>query len=485
MKERGTTPNIDTRAAATRDIFDAPITVLSGVIPYDDKRGGVGYNYSVAARHVCPLGRFLRPVQSGTFADDVKGARDTMTAAIEAWNVGDRRKYDALLNEYNKRKAVPPMAIIGGVCPANNSEGFISYSDVVCIDIDMEKPHKGTNGNEWMRSVDLEWLKHQVIGKLPFVAYCALSAGGRGLFALIPYASHESHEGHFRALQRIFKTRMGITLDEGAKDIVRKRYMSHDPHPYVNRNATIFTAVDALPSIPSATPQADDDTAATHEEDEKHVIMCVKEIAEKGIDITANYHTWVTAAASLAHTFGESGWPYFETVSSQSHQYNEKKNKRLWHDVQKSKGNQCSLATFFWLCSANGVTYADKLVKRKTQPQPIPTPRLRRVQPTAAAIQSEKVVLLSSHPMTDDEAPQEPTQPLVMTPAEAADLESMTPAICAQRDKLWMMRRASPAIDDLCGRLALDIEGVTDDDGLIWSMTPAQWEHVYGRDAPF
>ena len=123
-----------------RNIFDTPVSVFTAS-SYIANDGKVGTTFN--GHHVRTLGQFLKAGE--LYAPTVGRLRATLTAALNAWQRNDRQEYDRLLLQYSLHKWDSPLAILQGVCPSHKNDGFESYADIVCLDIDTEKPHKGTD----------------------------------------------------------------------------------------------------------------------------------------------------------------------------------------------------------------------------------------------------------------------------------------------------------------------------------------------------
>ncbi|WP_084761850.1 BT4734/BF3469 family protein [Spirosoma spitsbergense] len=77
------------------------------------------------------------------------------------------------------------------------------------------------------------------ISKLPFVAYCGLSASGKGYWGLVPIAYPERHGQHFDRLKRVF-AHYGIHIDTKPRNVASLRGYSYDPAPYQSDKVMLF-----------------------------------------------------------------------------------------------------------------------------------------------------------------------------------------------------------------------------------------------------
>lgn len=435
-----------------RNIFDTPVSVFTAS-SYIANDGKVGTTFN--GHHVRTLGQFLKAGE--LYAHTVGRLRATLTAALDAWQRNDRQEYDRLLLQYSLHKWDSPLAILQGVCPSHKNDGFESYADIVCLDIDTEKPHKGTNGNEWVQS----WpALRDEIAENPFVAYCGLSVGGRGLFVLIPIKSHEQHREHWQALCTLFRDIYGVTIDKATENMARLRFMSFDPDARINTHAAIFEGVERPQTAhkPVSTFTPGDDT-------EERIEKAVRELEQKGIDITQSHDEWKKAGAAIAHYLGERGRNIFQRIAAQYPGYSERENDRLYNNLLRSyTGRQADIASFFYLCKAYGVNVGHtkglqmpQVKPRESREETKNEQAMNRRSGDVAAIQREKCTPNNGH----------------LAPAERADLERHRNHIEEGLHLLADMERERPAIKKLRQRLNLEYCGHNG-----WEMTDAQFDAI-------
>lgn len=138
--------------------------------------------------------------------------------------------------ERTRLKSGLPCATVSAICPdGRKADDAFEHTGLICIDIDgQDNPGFGSGAV----------LKAEVC-KVAEVAYCSLSASGNGCFAIFRLSNPENHLGHFLALQRLFRSRLGIVIDGQCKDVKRLRFATYDPKPYINENAESFRIIDA------------------------------------------------------------------------------------------------------------------------------------------------------------------------------------------------------------------------------------------------
>lgn len=204
-----------------------------------------------------------------------------------------------------------PCATISAICPdGRKADDAFEHTGLICIDIDgQDNPGFGSGAE----------LKAEVC-KVAEVAFCSLSASGKGCFAIIRLSHPENHLGHFLALQRLFKSRLGIVIDGQCKDVKRLRFASYDSEPYINDNAEPFRIIDATTNPkpnPTKTIVAMGPRTwnATPETTLDKVASLTEEVVRRRIDLTDGYSNWVEIGMALAN-LGEVGREFFHAVSS-------------------------------------------------------------------------------------------------------------------------------------------------------------------------
>ena len=146
--------------------------------------------------------------------------------------------------ERSRLKSGLPCATISAICPdGRKADDAFEHTGLICIDIDgQDNPGFGSGAE----------LKAEVC-KVAEVAYCSISASGNGCFAIFQLSHPENHLGHFLALQRLSKSRLGIVIDGQCKDVKRLRFASYDSEPYINDSVEPFRIIDAATNPKSLT----------------------------------------------------------------------------------------------------------------------------------------------------------------------------------------------------------------------------------------
>ncbi len=235
-----------------------------------------------------------------------------------------------------------PCATISGVFePTRGSKNLKEHSGFICLDIDGQD---NPNIKDW---VNLKWQ----LAVIPQIAYAGLSVSDKGLFLLVPIMYPSCHKGHFLQLTDDF-SRMGITLDRNCSDICRLRAKSADDRPYVNEHALVYNKVKVTEHakpvrMADFSPNGDGNIIG-------QVEQCCKVIAERNVDITSTYDSWIKVGFALA-CLGESGRQFYHLCSSQNEKYDRRETDRKFDNLLKGNGS-ITIATFFKICKDYGVS---------------------------------------------------------------------------------------------------------------------------------
>lgn len=231
-----------------------------------------------------------------------------------------------------------PMATVSGVfVPTRKIGNLKQHSGLVCIDID---------GKD---NPDFSLLEiRKILSSLPYVAYAALSARGKGMFGVIPIICPEKQDAQFASLKKDFSKRFGLVLDD-CGDVTRLRALSYDENPYVNDPAVAYEGMEEFRASPPA-------ISLTGEYgDLRKVSRCVDIIEANHIDITSSYEEWFNIGASLA-SLGERGRYFFHVVSRQNSSYKYAETDRKFTQLLKGT-RRIGLGTFFYWCGQYGISY--------------------------------------------------------------------------------------------------------------------------------
>lgn len=298
------------------NILETPITVFDGVISTNGR--------------VASLAEFLNEASSHKLIQEIRMTEDRA--------------------ERTRLKSDLPCATISAICPnVRKTEDAFEHTGLICIDIDGQDNPVFGSGAE---------LKAEVC-KVSEAAYCSLSASGNGCFAIFRLSHPENHLGHFLALQRLFKSRLGIVIDGQCKDVKRLRFASYDSEPYINDNAEPFRIIDAATN-PKPNPTKASMAMGQRSWNENpettldKMARLTEEVVRRGIDLTDGYRKWIEIGMALAN-LGEAGREFFHAVSSVYSGYDRAKADTKFTNLLRTT-RKVTIGTFFHHCEAYGVT---------------------------------------------------------------------------------------------------------------------------------
>lgn len=297
---------------------------------------------------------------------------------VNLWNWLHSKKYlndiVSIRREPDKIKRDGMKAKIPAITPSGTfthveAKSLVKHSGLIQFDIDVKDNPLITDFNA---------LKTEIGKKLPFVAYCGLSASGKGVWGLVPIAQPERHTQCFTAIELVFKEELDITLDPRPKNVASFRGYSYDPAPYMPQRVMLFEWVHNPQKPPKATNFEQNGT-----DDQNRVEHCINELTRRGLFLGDSYESWYTIGCGLAKTFGESGREYFLAISAYypgTHKIDP--NKQFTHCLKaKSKA---TLGSFFRECKLIGIEWKDALTAKpkRSRTQVAPDKRQPPAPPT-------------------------------------------------------------------------------------------------------
>lgn len=212
-----------------------------------------------------------------------------------------------------KQKHLPLCSISANFnTPSRTKDSINQYTNIIAIDIDGKD-------NPTKTKAELR----EIVNKIPYVFYSAVSCSGNGLFALVYIdGTQADFKAHFRALEQYFRLR-GVIIDTACKDITRLRYQTYDRHPYFNPHALVFTERMEDPrrqiktlteKIANHPPQAQD----TAKELDK-LTRLLRYCQRNKVVINKTHSDTLTMSRAIATDIGESGYNILHDFQSIKH----------------------------------------------------------------------------------------------------------------------------------------------------------------------
>jgi len=268
-------------------------------------------------------------------------SRVTGSVGLEDYleHVKEGRWQDKVLAVRNGRldkKNVPSVTVSGQFDGRRRRENFTSHSGVIGIDLD-DQDNPGL--------LD----KRERLQQDPHCYACHTSIRGFGLVWYVK-VSPAKHLEAFQAIEKYLANEYGVVVDPSGKDVSRLRYISYDPHLYLNKASKKWSKyLTKKEREPQAAPRIN----AYHNEDIAHILQ---QITSRGVNIAEDYHSWLHISFALASEFGESGREYFHAVSAQSSKY-ESARCDAQYDIalKRDHSGGVSIGTFFYYCKQAGI----------------------------------------------------------------------------------------------------------------------------------
>lgn len=273
-----------------------------------------------------------------------------------AGQINELRQFDDKAKRDAIKKNLPAITP-SGQFTRRKEDGLIRHSGFIQVDIDAKDNPVIFDGCETLADYleTLNMVKAE-LSKLKNIAFCGLSASGRGLWALIPIAHPERHKEHFNAIAADFE-RIGIIIDKAPSNVASLRGYSYDPAAYFNHNAETYTRLAAPEKNPPASPRQPANHSYPAGNEAEKVNFILSQIASSRADITGSYQAWFAIGCALAHEFGQAGRGYFHEVSQYHPEYDyHKADKQFTHCL---KGAGYTIATFYDIAAQHGFTYKE------------------------------------------------------------------------------------------------------------------------------
>lgn len=267
-----------------------------------------------------PLSIFLDDIREGKWQDKVLNLRTLPEPArVEA------------------KKKVPCVTISGQFADRKDN-GMGEHSGFIGIDID---------------DVDPEDTKLMLAGN-PYVFAMFTSISGKGLCVIIKIVP-EKHREAFTGISEYLFNDYKIVVDPTSVNPSRARFISYDPHLYINETAQVFKQY-----IKEKQPKKIEQFIFAQNDFEE----LIAEIQRRGVNIVESYHDWLRCGFALAEKFGEQGRSYFHAVSANSGKYKPQDADRQYNNCLKARGARIStIATFYYYCKQAGLQTYSKQTK--------------------------------------------------------------------------------------------------------------------------
>ena len=223
-----------------------------------------------------------------------------------------------------------------------------NFSNIIAIDIDADDNP----------TLSVDNMK-EIVTKLPFVRYCAMSVGGKGIYCLIPfskeYANKDNFKEVFNALQKDFKD-MGITIDKQCWNYNRQRYVSYDTNEYWNDHCILYKKKITIPTRkrPQISLRAKEGVSMKEgqvkeitQRDKSKLRVAFDDIMANNIIVTKNHTDTLTLCNIFYNAFGDDGLKCVQILRQQRKGYDPDKLDNTFEYVANSDYQHYGIALFF------------------------------------------------------------------------------------------------------------------------------------------
>lgn len=246
----------------------------------------------------------------------------------------------AIRDEDARREAkkLVPYVTLSGEFSERADDAIIRHSGFIGIDIDDTDPEETKS----------------LINCDPYVYGTFTSISGLGLCAVFIIDGKRHREAHAGIAEYLYNT-YNLVIDPTSVNPSRARFVSFDPHLWINEKAKPFT------QYPKKVKEVKQENIVFSHSDFNDLI---NQLQVRNINLVESYHDWIRIGFAFASKFGESGRDYFHAVSRQSGKYDSKTCDRQYNNcIKGSAGSnkRAFIATFYYQCKQAGLTlYSDK-----------------------------------------------------------------------------------------------------------------------------
>jgi predicted P-loop ATPase len=262
----------------------------------------------------------LNNIKSGVYEDYVHPVRTAKT---------DEEKKKAKLNA--------PCITTSGVFSQRGNNYLKKHSGFIAIDFD----HLQDIGDAFNLLMNDEYT---------FALFTSIS--GNGLCCIVKIDG-KKHLEAFQALDKYYFTNYSLEADRACKDVSRPRYLSFDPHLFINEDSKLFKSY-----LPKPTRQEvkrfEQFNQGDHYEQKFERIL-----AKINTDITQSYEDWVKIGFAIAAEYGERGLDYFKHISQFHPDYDAYKTEKKYRSLLGDRDSGVKIGTFYYICQQNGIDISD------------------------------------------------------------------------------------------------------------------------------
>lgn len=216
--------------------------------------------------------------------------------------------------------------------------------------------HSGYIGMDFDDLDDVEEFKSRVCTDR-YVVAAFTSISGRGL-CVVFRINPDKHKDAFQGLSAYLYEKYGEPCDPTSINVSRCRFVSYDPHIYINEDK-----VEKFTKYPKQKPPKKIDKAIYAPEDFKYVL---DQVITNRINLCENYHEWIRICFAFCEKFGEDGRQYFHLVSQYSSKYDPVACDKQYTVALKHNagGSVATISMFYYYCKQAGLDIYSERTKK-------------------------------------------------------------------------------------------------------------------------
>lgn len=260
-------------------------------------------------RTIIPLSQFLEEVRSGS-------KYDSQIGKVRAES--DQKKRSGI------KKTKCDYVKVSGQFETRNDNTLIEHSGLILLDFD----HL-----ENLASVKMQLSQDE------YIMFIFISTSGDGLKVGIKIPQ-DKHSESFDALETYFLHNYKLQTDKSCKNVGRACFTSYDEKLYLNEHSRVFhpefyEEVDTETGEVIQKPRTYEVKTFIQEDEAAYMDGLVKQIEERGYDLTSDYNDYLLTAFSCA-SLGETGRPFFHRLSKFHPDYDYKDSDKKFNNALQS-----------------------------------------------------------------------------------------------------------------------------------------------------
>jgi hypothetical protein len=286
--------------------------------------------HDIESTEVIPIDIFFENIREGAWQDIV----------IPIRAIKDKKQRDEL------KKRIAPSVTLSGTFATRYDDKIIQHSEFIGVDID----DLGANVEAFKAMVAQD--------KYTYAVFTSISGYG---VCIVVRIDPDHHRDAYMGLAKYYLERYKIVVDPTGLNKSRARFISFDPHMYLNEKSETFKKY--LPKEKKVKPPPVVFVQTEFDD-------VVRQIVERGVNCCEDYRDWLKVCFALCNRFGEGGRSYFHQLSGISAKYDpavcDKQYSLAMAHEDLWSGNKATLSTIYYYAKLAGINIASEKTKKIT-----------------------------------------------------------------------------------------------------------------------